>query len=76
MDKEQLIDFAKKSCSHGTYLHANGETVYTFYDENLQIFSKLIENFVREKCAAEVLSIAGDDQYRWAADAIKNPVVK
>lgn len=72
MEKKELIDLAEKSCSHGTYLHANGETVYTFYEENLEMFAKLLERSIREKCAAEVLSIAGDDQYRWAADAIRN----
>ena len=39
--------------------------------EQLERFAALVAAAEREACAQTVASIAGDDQYRWAADAIR-----
>jgi hypothetical protein len=72
MDIKEVVKLAEKSASHGVWIHPNGETAYTFYEENLEMFAKLIIEAERERLANVVSNIAGDDQYRWAAAAIRD----
>lgn len=49
MTQDEIIDMARDTASHGT--HANGETIYTFYLEQLEAFAKLVAEKEREACA-------------------------
>jgi len=40
MTQDEIIEMARDTASHGT--HANGETIYTFYLEQLEAFAKLV----------------------------------
>lgn len=39
MTKEEICKLAEKVAHHGTWIHPNGETAYTFYEEHLVAFA-------------------------------------
>jgi hypothetical protein len=65
MTQDEIIEMARDTANHGT--HANGETIYTFYLEQLERFAKLIAEKEREACA----NICEEKYYLAVADAIR-----
>ncbi len=47
MNYETIEKIAKQTANHGVFLHPNGETGYTFYQEQLEHFVREIINTYR-----------------------------
>ena len=83
MTRDDIIRMAREAGWSGlytTYNEPTGRADWQMVKESLTVpvtmeqierFAALVAAAEREACARTVASIAGDDQYRWAADAIR-----
>ena len=74
MTQDEIIQMARDTANHGT--HANGETIYTFYLEQLEAFAKLVAEKEREACAEicdelHKARVGKDNYFAFAANAIR-----
>jgi hypothetical protein len=50
MTQDEIIEMARRVAGMIT-IHANGEATYSFYENQLRAFAKLVAEKEREKCA-------------------------